>query len=352
MNFIKHRRLKKRARLALKESRRILKKQRGRGDEKLLALLERQTEKLREALSTGETGSIGGALDKLSAILDNELKPYRKSKLRENCESGFWAVLVVILLRIFIIEPFKIPTGSMEPTLLGVERECPVCHWTGGYYDEVCQRDGVRMKSVRMGDRILVNKFLYGARTLDRIPFTDILLPYLQLPALRGPRRGDIIVFHYPENEGLDYVKRLVGLPGETLEIREGTLFVDGTPVREGKFASLHYTNPADAVLGAPGLKIAVPAPGTIIPLSSPVPDHVRRLIEGEDHHLEEAAGKVLLDGVPVRDYVVENNYYFALGDNSSNSKDSRFWGFIPERNLVGKVVMIYWPPKRIGFPN
>ena len=87
-----------------------------------------------------------------------------------------------------------------------------------------CSRaiDGASLRTARIGDRILVNKFIYGAKTPDRIPFTGILLPYLQLPALRSPRRGDIVVFHYPEDLKVDFVKRLAGLPGDTLEIRDG----------------------------------------------------------------------------------------------------------------------------------
>lgn len=180
--------------------------------------------------------------------------------VREYAESILLAVLLALVVRAFVVQAFKIPTGSMRPTLME-------------------------------GDRILVNKFLYGAR----LPLTT-----WRLPAVRSPQRGDIIVFLSPEDGRRDFIKRLVGLEGELVEIRDYQVWVNGQPVTAPPiFCSLTYYN------------------------------------KGE-------YGK---DGVAVR---VPVGYYFVLGDNSASSRDSRYWGFLPKQNLVGKAMVIYWPPRRV----
>ncbi|HOO76506.1 MAG TPA: signal peptidase I [bacterium] len=350
MTIIARYRVKKASRDALRSCRWILRRRRPDLSDRQIQLLEKAAGNLRESLRRGKPEETRQALNRVVNLLDGEFKGYRKSKVREYAESIFWALFVVFLLRTFVVEPFKIPTGSMEPTLLGVERVCPVCGYHGGYYDEICPRDKVELRNSRMGDRILVNKFLYGAKTPDRIPFTSTLLPYLQLPALRSPRRGDIVVFHYPEDERQDYVKRLIGFPGETLEISEGKVYVDGRPLAAKPFSKVYYTN--DGPLGAAGRKVTVPYAGMRVPLSVPLPGYWRRLIASEGHRVQERGGEVLIDGTGAREYTVEGDYYFMLGDHSDNSRDSRFWGFVPERNLVGSVFMIYWPPSRWGFPR
>lgn len=183
----------------------------------------------------------------------------KKSALREWIESIIIAFILAVVIRTFVVQAFKIPTGSMRPTLLE-------------------------------GDIILVNKFLYGAK----IPFTD-----LRLPKVRDPQRGDCIVFIYPENPKKDFIKRLVGLPGEVLEIRSGTIFINGKPVLDPVFSKIYYYNKGD---------LAEEGKVTIIPQDS----------------------------------------YFVLGDNSASSQDSRYWGFVPKQNILGKAILIYWPLKRI----
>ena len=183
----------------------------------------------------------------------------KKSALREWIESIIIAFILAVVIRTFVVQAFKIPTGSMRPTLLE-------------------------------GDIILVNKFLYGAK----IPFTD-----LRLPKVRDPQRGDCIVFIYPENPKKDFIKRLVGLPGEVLEIRSGTIFINGKPVLDPVFSKIYYYNKGDLA--------------------------------------EE--GKVI---------IIPQDSYFVLGDNSASSQDSRYWGFVPKQNILGKAILIYWPLKRI----
>ena len=275
----------------------------------------------------------------------------KKPAWREWVESIALAAVVVIVIRNFIVEPFRIPTGSMEPTLYGVKKECPVCHRSQFPYEESrCPLDGARLRTQHIGDRILVNKFIYGAKTPDRIPFTAILLPYLQLPALRGPRRGDIVVFHYPEDLKIDFVKRLAGLPGETLEIKGGKIWIDGQPVTDPVFAKTYYYNQGD--FGAAAQPIAIPKKGDRISLSPRSLPLYRQLLANEGRAVAVRDGQVLVDGKPCAEYPAAMNHYFLLGDNSGNSKDSRFWGFVPERNIVGNVFFVYWPPRRWGIPR
>lgn len=159
------------------------------------------------------------------------------------------AAILAIFIRTFIFGPYKIPTGSMKPTFM----------------EE---------------DKIFVDKLSYR---------------------FRSPERGDIIVFKYPLDRKKDFVKRLVGLPGETVEIRKGELFVNGRPLTESPFSQNTYYNVEDWQYGKSGQEILVP-----------------------------------------------DSHYFALGDNSAHSADSRQWGFVPKKDLVGKAFMIWWPPKRI----
>jgi signal peptidase I len=183
----------------------------------------------------------------------------KKPVIREWIESIVVAFILAMIIRTFIIQAFKIPTGSMRPTLVE-------------------------------GDLILVNKFIYGAK----VPFTDF-----RLPAVRQPKRGDVVVFIYPEDSKKDFIKRLIGLPGETVEIKNGTIYINDKPLLDSVFGQIFYYNYGDFEI--PGHKITVPAES-----------------------------------------------FFVLGDNSSSSKDSRYWGFVPYKNMLGEAVIIYWPPQRI----
>jgi signal peptidase I len=183
----------------------------------------------------------------------------KKSVLRDWTESIIVAFLLAMVIRAFLVQAFKIPTGSMRMTLLE-------------------------------GDLILVNKFIYGAK----VPFMN-----LRLPALREPKRGDVLVFIYPEDKDKDFIKRLAGLPGETVEIKGGSIYINDKPAQEPVFNRIYYYNRGD--FGAEGQKIIVP-----------------------------------------------KDSYFVLGDNSASSKDSRYWGFVPKDNLLGKALIVYWPLIRI----
>jgi len=187
------------------------------------------------------------------------MKPKTKLIIREWVESILVAFLLAMVIRTFVVQAFKIPTGSMRPTLIE-------------------------------GDLILVNKFIFGAK----IPFTDF-----RLPAVRQPHRGDVIVFIYPEDNKKDFIKRLIGLPQETVEIKNGTVYINDKPLLEPIFNQRYYYNRGE--FATESQKIIVP-----------------------------------------------KDDFFVLGDNSASSKDSRYWGYVPRQNVLGKAILIYWPPNRI----
>ncbi len=184
----------------------------------------------------------------------------RHPVVREYAEAIFYAFLIAMVVRTFVVQAFKIPTGSMEPTLHGAK-------WGG--------------------DKILVNKFIYR--------FSD-------------PQRGDIIVFTTKGivglDQGKDYIKRLVGLPGDEVEIKDHHIYIHQKRLEKPDiFAQHQYFNTdfEEGPFGRSGQPIKVP-PGE----------------------------------------------YFVLGDNSANSRDSRYWGFVVRKNIKGKAMVIYWPPSRV----
>lgn len=167
---------------------------------------------------------------------------------REHVESLLWAVVLAIVIRTFIMAPFKIPSGSMRPTLME-------------------------------GDRILVNKFIYR---------------------FRNPERGDIIVFRYPNDTKRPFIKRLVAVGGDEVEIRDGKALINRVPLDEREiFQHIAYRNQGPY---------------------------------GQAHQV----------------VTVPDDALFVLGDNSESSHDSRFWGFVPRRMLIGEAMCIFWPLRRI----
>lgn len=209
----------------------------------------------------------------------------RESTIVEYARSFFPVLLVVFVLRSFLVEPFRIPSGSMTPTLL-------------------------------TGDFILVNKLAYGVR-----------LPVLHTKVLGDgkPKRGDVTVFRFPKNPREDYIKRIVGLPGDVIHYYNKTLFVNGEPQLQKADGTFFGTGSSADFTGAY--------------------QRFEKLGEAE-HQILVAGGRpdlppgcnVLRDG-PV---TVPEGHYFALGDNRDASQDSRCWGFVPEQNLVGRAFFIW----------
>jgi signal peptidase I len=196
--------------------------------------------------------------------------------LVEYSKAFFPILLIVLVLRSFVAEPFKIPSGSMLPTL-------------------------------RVGDFILVNKFTYGLR-----------LPVLntKVVALGEPARGDVVVFKYPRNPRLDYIKRVIGLPGDRVSYRNKQLFINDEPV------AIESVGPADR-LSRGGFGYV---------------QEFKELLPGVEH-------RILLDNDRMggsEEYQVPAGHYFVMGDNRDDSQDSRVWGTLPEKNLVGKAFFIW----------
>ncbi len=188
---------------------------------------------------------------------------FKKSSLRESFESIVTAVILAFFIRTFVVQAFKIPTGSMEENLL-------------------------------IGDHLLVNKFVFGPTTsgLERA-----LMPIGTI------KRQDVVVFKYPEEPERDFIKRVIGLPGETVEVREKKVYINGTALEE---PYAHFLQPA----------------------AGPTEFH-----EVTSLDVRERYGPV----------TVPANQYFVMGDNRDNSQDSRYWGFLPRDNIKGKALVIYW---------
>lgn len=218
-------------------------------------------------------------------------------------KSFFPVILIVFVLRSFLVEPFKIPSGSMLPTLL-------------------------------VGDFILVNKFTYGIR----LPIVNV-----KLLDMSSPRRGEVMVFRYPENPSLDYIKRVVGVPGDKIEYLDKKLTINGgaiklTPAGEYNYieAGLHFvsTQRFDETLGNGQHAILVQREAPSVQLSG-----VRAFpFRGNCAYNETGFACTVPDG-----------HYFLMGDNRDSSSDSRYWGFVPEANIVGKAFLIWWNFDDIG---
>lgn len=224
--------------------------------------------------------AVTGLIWLLDILVLKKRRPAGKADpvLVEYSKSFFPVILVVFMIRSFVVEPFKIPSASMMPTLIA-------------------------------GDFILVNKFIYGLR----VPILNNT--FLEI---RHPQRGEVFVFHYPKDPSIDYIKRVVGVPGDKIAYRDKQLYING------KKLDVSYADDYQYV--GSGLSMVV----------------TKRYQEqlGEHKHdilLEEE--KPSLDG----EVEVPPGHYFAMGDNRDNSNDSRFWGFVPEENLVGKAFFIWW---------
>jgi signal peptidase I len=187
--------------------------------------------------------------------------PFRKSTAREYFESIAIAVVLALFVRTWVVQAFKIPTGSMENNLL-------------------------------IGDHLVVNKFVFaptgGALERAVLPVTSV-------------RRGDIVVFKYPEDPERDFIKRIIGLPGESIEVRQKVVHVDGRPLTE---PYVHFLRPVGS--GA----------------------HEATSFDVRDNY-----GPV----------TVPAGHVFVMGDNRDNSQDSRYWGFLPQAYIKGKALMVYW---------
>jgi signal peptidase I len=186
---------------------------------------------------------------------------FPKSTVREYFESLVVAVILALFVRTFGFQAFKIPTGSMEPNLL-------------------------------VGDHLLVNKFIFGPSSSG---VERAVLP------MRDVERGEVLVFKFPEQPDRDFIKRVIGLPGDTLELRNQTVYINGAPLVE---PYAHYQLPPGTGAG-----------------------------NGEDGDVRRKYGPV----------TVPQDHYFMMGDNRDDSQDSRYWGFLPATYVKGRALFIYW---------
>lgn len=218
---------------------------------------------------------------------ETRVRVLKEPVLVEYSKSLFPVILVVLLLRSFLVEPFRIPSGSMMPTLL-------------------------------VGDFILVNKFAYGIR----LPVLDT-----KIIEVGEPSHGDVVVFRYPKDPSIDYIKRVIGLPGDHIAYYNKKLFVNGVPVEQTPLGQFEGVGAGISMSGA----------------------------EVSMEQLLDAQHKMLIDptkGTLEGEFDVPVGRYFVMGDNRDNSNDSRYWGFVPEENLVGKAFMIWmnWDSKAGGI--
>lgn len=238
------------------------------------------------ALAGGDTEEILRRTSDLEGASRDYLSRFAKSKLRQNVEALVFAVALALLIRTFVFQPFKIPSGSMIPTLL-------------------------------VGDHLLVSKFIYGTK----IPFTGkTVLP------VEGIKRGDVIVFTYPNTEhdpsknNIYYIKRVVGLPGDRIELDGRQLVINGQ-------------------------KVPIEFTGTYTDERNGEQfDEYKEDLYGDEHTAIYRKGRDSTNKgsfIPVS--VVPEGHVFVMGDNRDNSQDSRFWGFVPFGDIAGKAFLIHW---------
>lgn len=203
-------------------------------------------------------------MGRVSEDAPQERVGFKKSTAREYLESVVVAIILALFIRTFVVQAFKIPTGSMETNLL-------------------------------IGDHLLVNKLVYAPAAAG---FEEAIL------ARKPIERGDVVVFKFPEDPNRDFIKRVIGLPGETVEIRSKRVYVDGEPLEE---PYVHFLDP---------------------PISRDHPEYGLRGESGRDDFGPEQ---------------IPEGHLFVLGDNRDNSRDSRFWGLLPADQVKGRALIVYW---------
>lgn len=244
------------------------------------------------------------------------------------------AVFLAFGSKVFIAEAYRIPTSSMETTLSA-------------------------------GDYVIVNKLTYGPRTPEYLPFTGIKIPSIKFPIISNIERNDVLIFDFPDilntdfpNGKSNYIKRCVALPGDTLSIINRIVYVNGHELPPP--STLHFSRTKSKYFGVPNKfifpndaewnednygPILIPRKGLSINLA---PRNFKRWVdlikyENPGRIVYSESNKLYFEGEELTSYTFKNNYYFFLGDNRDESFDSRFWGFVPEQNIIGKPFFIYW---------
>jgi signal peptidase I len=279
--------VKRRARQAVSTARSLLDRNASRIEPRVSEFIKEKVSQTEKALGDGRLDVLHSKTEELEVAIRDNLSRFTKSKLRQNIEALLVAVALALFIRTFIVQPFKIPSGSMIPTLL-------------------------------VGDHLLVSKFMYGTR----IPFTDRFI----LPGVRDIERGDVIVFIYPDYEndpskkGIHYIKRVIGLPGDSIDIRGRNLYINGKEVPL-RFLGDYYDERSGSSY-----------------------DEYEEDLFGKKHLVIYEKDREYTqkgDYVPVAR--VPEGHVFVMGDNRDNSQDSRFWGYVPVENIEGKAFIIHW---------
>jgi signal peptidase I len=223
----------------------------------------------------------------LGELIDSDLGVYRKPAWRESLEQILVAVFIALVLRSFVLEAFKIPSGSMIPTLA-------------------------------IGDQIFVNKWVYGLR----VPFTSI-----RIVDFAPPKRGDVVVFMFPNDPHDDFIKRVVGVPGDTVEVKKGIVYVNGDELPREEVGPMNVWDRET---------------------TSSVWNEQHSIAFAE--HLNGKAYTVLQDPVHTPRFtdnfgpqVVSAGHLFVMGDNRNHSWDSRGWGQVPMQNVLGRAMFVWW---------
>ena len=251
--------------------------------------------------------AVTGGIWLLDALLLKRLRDRdaREPLLVEYAKSFFPVILVVFALRSFLVEPFKIPSGSMMPTL-------------------------------EIGDFILVNKYTYGIR-----------LPVINQKVidLNQPERGDVMVFRYPADPALDYIKRVIGVPGDIVEYRDKQLAINGTPVEAETTGTYSYVGNGLNYVTAQLYEERLNGAGHTMMVEPGKPSvDTRQIMDfpGRENCSYHPDGDGFVCKVP-------DGQYFMMGDNRDASNDSRYWGFVPDRNIVGKAFFIWMNFDHLG---
>lgn len=232
-----------------------------------------------EAVEIGPLAAIAAIIFGVYLFFQGEKLLASGKEWIEYYDAVVMAVGIALVVRTFVVEPFKIPSGSMIPTLL-------------------------------VGDYLFVKKYAYGYR----VPFTR-----MRIFLGEGPARGDVAVFEYPTDPSKDYIKRIVGLPGDRIAYDNKRLLVNGEPVSYLPQGPYDYQDERGTRFSA---------------------GRFMERLDGKEH-------SILIQNAPFftqrAEWVVPEGRYFVLGDNRDNSNDSRFWGYVPDYRLVGKAVMLFW---------
>lgn len=286
------RRVRREAKALLAEVRQALRRHAARLDESVRAEITRTADALEKAVQAQDHDVACAGLAKLDEAADRHLSFARRSTVAEYARSIGAAVLIALFLRAFVVEAFQIPSGSMIPTM-------------------------------EVGDRIFVNKFIYGLR----IPFTNT-----KLFTYRKPKRGEVIVFVSPVEPDKDFIKRVVAVEGDTIAVRHNVLFVNGREVPQRQLQgdcvywdSDERTHEWSDHKGCARFEEELDGHRYITVHSSP-----------------HSYGREYPDLGRDEAYVVPAGHVFVMGDNRDNSNDSRFWGPVPQDNIKGKALVIW----------